>query len=80
MLVAGCWSLGSGYWSLGSGLRSLSSALWSLVAGIVNSEPDLLTHGIFLCSFFYHYNLALIFSELFLEFKHIFREYAILPF
>ena len=68
--------LDTGYWMLDNGCWLLVSGYWSPVAEIVNSESDLLIQGVFLYSFFFHYNLALIFSELFLEFKHIFREYA----
>ena len=69
--------LDSEYWMLDAGCRLLDSVHPSLVAGIVNSESYLLIYCVFWYSFFYHYNRALIFSELFLEFKHIFREYDI---
>ncbi len=76
LLVTGYWLLVTCHWSLVTGHLSLITGPWSLVAEIVDSESYLLTHGVFLYLFFYHYNLTLIFSELFLEFKHIFREYA----
>jgi hypothetical protein len=61
------------------GHRTLLPGFWAPVAGIVKLASDLLIHGFYLYSFLYHDNLDLVFSKLFSEFKHIFREYLILP-
>jgi hypothetical protein len=65
-LVSGHWFLLTAYWSLVTGHLSLVTGHSLLVAGFVNLESYFLTHRVFLDSLFYHYNLASIFSMLFL--------------
>lgn len=64
--------LDTGYWVLDAGCWILVSGCWSSAAEFVNSVSDLLIHSVFLHSFYYQYNLTLIFSEQILEFKPIF--------
>ena len=50
--------LDTGYWMLDAGCRLWVSGHWFLGAGNVNSESDVLSHGVFLYSFFDQNNLS----------------------